>query len=89
MTYETSELSLPAGPPFRLDLTVWALRRRKTNIVDQWDGNRYTRVIVFNNDPVKITAIQTSTGNQYLINARGFATVHESKTTGRGAKGKL
>jgi hypothetical protein len=25
-------------PPFRLDLTVWALRRRASNAVDRWDG---------------------------------------------------
>jgi DNA-3-methyladenine glycosylase II len=25
-------------PPFRLDLTVWTLRRRPDNIIDRWDG---------------------------------------------------
>ena len=24
--------------PFRLDLTVWTLRRRPDNVVDRWDG---------------------------------------------------
>lgn len=61
MAYETSALSFPVQPPFRLDLTVWALRRRKTNIVDQWDGSRYTRIIVAGDDPVKMTAIQEGT----------------------------
>src|SRR5512142_1234972 len=32
-------------PPFRLDLTAWALRRRARNIVDRWDGV-YRRVLV-------------------------------------------
>lgn len=27
-------------PPLRLDLTVWALRRRPHNLVDRWDGLR-------------------------------------------------
>jgi hypothetical protein len=27
--------------PFRLDLTVWALRRRSMNAVDFWDGETY------------------------------------------------
>ncbi len=27
--------------PFRLDLTVWALRRRPDNVVDRWDGRTY------------------------------------------------
>ncbi|HWI69467.1 MAG TPA: HVA1 family protein [Nitrospiraceae bacterium] len=31
--------------PFRLDLTVWALRRRPDNIVDRWDGRTYGRVV--------------------------------------------
>lgn len=30
-------------PPFRLDLTVWALRRRAHNAVDRWDGVTYRR----------------------------------------------
>ena len=33
-------------PPFRLDLTVWALRRRARNLVDRWDGTTYRRVVV-------------------------------------------
>jgi DNA-3-methyladenine glycosylase II len=32
-------------PPFRLDLTVWALRRRERNAVDRWDGVTYRRVV--------------------------------------------
>ena len=31
--------------PFRLDLTVWALRRRPDNVVDRWDGETYRRVL--------------------------------------------
>jgi DNA-3-methyladenine glycosylase II len=33
-------------PPFRLDFTVWVLRRRPRNLVDRWDGTTYRRVIV-------------------------------------------
>jgi hypothetical protein len=28
-------------PPFRLDLTVWALRRRARNMIGRWDGSTY------------------------------------------------
>lgn len=38
-------LSLTAVPPFRLDLTVWALRRRSNNNVDFWDGRFYHRLL--------------------------------------------
>ena len=57
-------LFLPIVPPFRLDFTVWALRRRKTNVVDRWDGSKYARVIVSNNDPVKITISQEGRINE-------------------------
>ena len=33
-------------PPFRLDFTVWALRRRPRNAIDRWDGTTYRRVVV-------------------------------------------
>ena len=36
---------LRPAPPFRLDLTVWALRRRPNNAVDRWDGQTYRRVV--------------------------------------------
>jgi DNA-3-methyladenine glycosylase II len=38
-------LIIHAIPPFRLDLTVWALRRRSRNAIDRWDGVTYRRVI--------------------------------------------
>lgn len=62
----TSKFSLPACPPFRLDLTVWALRRRRRNIIDSWDGTRYTRVFSFCENPVKVTIEQQ--GRAPLIN---------------------
>jgi DNA-3-methyladenine glycosylase II len=41
-----SVLTLRPVPPFRLDLTVWALRRRPRNAIDRWDGTAYRRVVV-------------------------------------------
>jgi len=37
--------SLKPLPPFRLDYTVWVLRRRPDNIWDRWDGEAYRRVL--------------------------------------------
>ena len=37
--------TLEPAPPFRLDLTAWALRRRPANIVDRWDGVAYRRAV--------------------------------------------
>ena len=44
--------------PFRLDLTVWALRRRATNSIDQWNGTDYTRVLLVDDIPVKVGVSQ-------------------------------
>ena len=53
--------------PFRLDLTVWALRRRPDNIVDRWDGQTYRRVLPFPTGPVEVLVTQTGTSeNQRL-----------------------
>ena len=40
-----SVFSLEPVPPFRLDLTAWALRRRPRNAVDRWDGHTYRRTL--------------------------------------------
>ena len=44
--------------PFRLDLTVWALRRRPKNIVDRWDNGQYSRIILADGRPARLTAVQ-------------------------------
>jgi DNA-3-methyladenine glycosylase II len=58
------KLTVPAVFPFRLDLTSWALRRRKNNIIDGWDGHRYARTAVFNNVPMKITVVQDTPSSE-------------------------
>jgi DNA-3-methyladenine glycosylase II len=45
-------------PPFRLDLTVWALRRRSRNLIDRWDGTTYRRVIVLGERPTELEVRQ-------------------------------
>jgi DNA-3-methyladenine glycosylase II len=42
-------------PPFRLDLTVWALRRRTGNAIDRWDGESYRRAFAFAQTPVAVS----------------------------------
>ena len=51
--------SLEPAPPFRLDLTVWALRRRPDNEIDRWDGETYQRVLSLNGEPVGVAVTQT------------------------------
>jgi DNA-3-methyladenine glycosylase II len=44
--------------PFRLDLTVWTLRRREGNQIDRWDGATYRRVLVIDDQPVEVAVTQ-------------------------------
>lgn len=46
--------------PFRLDLTVWTLRRRAHNIVDRWDGITYRRVLPLPTGPVEMAVTQSA-----------------------------
>ena len=54
-------------PPFRLDLTVWALRRRPRNLIDRWDGATYQRVIVMRGQPIEIAVRQVRAAAPRLI----------------------
>ncbi|RUR22699.1 DNA-3-methyladenine glycosylase family protein [Legionella qingyii] len=53
----TSVIIHPVAP-FKLDYTVFALRRRSKNNVDLWDGQHYTRLLVIDNVPVKVVLEQ-------------------------------
>jgi DNA-3-methyladenine glycosylase II len=57
---KTRRFFLRPYPPFRLDLTVWALRRRPRNLIDRWDGTHYSRVLAFDGSPVHLVASQTA-----------------------------
>jgi hypothetical protein len=50
--------SVEPRPPFRLDLTVWAIRRRPGNRIDSWDGATYERVLVVRAAPVLVSVTQ-------------------------------
>jgi DNA-3-methyladenine glycosylase II len=51
--------SLEPSPPFRLDLTAWAIRRRPENLMDRWDGESYRRVLAIDGDAVRVTVTQS------------------------------
>src|SRR5678815_6099918 len=50
--------SIRPVPPFRLDLTVWALRRRPENAIDRWDGDTYRRVLMIDSQAVEVAVRQ-------------------------------
>lgn len=45
-------------PPFHLEYTAWALRRRSENAVDLWDGTRYRRVLKLEGRLVEVQVLQ-------------------------------
>jgi len=55
------QISFPLKPlpPFRLDYTVWVLRRRPDNTWDRWDGRTYRRVLVVNEKALEVAVTQT------------------------------
>lgn len=46
--------------PFRLDLTVWALRRWPNNRIDRWEGERYRRIVLAGGKPLAVSVVQTA-----------------------------
>ena len=51
--------SITPKPPFRLDFTAWALRRRPENAVDRWDGRTYRRVLMIDGQAVEVAVHQS------------------------------
>ena len=47
--------------PFRLDLTVWALRRRPGNAVDRWNDQTYQRAIPVGDTVADVAVVQVGT----------------------------
>jgi len=45
-------------PPYRLDLTCWALRRTPDNSVDAWDGSLYSRLLSFDDVIAEVSVRQ-------------------------------
>lgn len=50
--------TLKPSPPFSLEFTAWALRRRLKNEVDRWDGKNYSRIFVYGGKAVKVSVSQ-------------------------------
>jgi len=65
--------SLEPQPPFRLDLTVWAIRRRPESLVDRWDGETYQRVLAISGKPVLMSITQSGGANAPRLNVTASA----------------
>jgi len=71
-TVSLNEASFRLRPqaPFRLDYTVWALRRRPGNIVDRWDGVAWRRVVADDGTVLEVQVTQTGDAKRPVLNVR-------------------
>ena len=75
-------LHIRPRPPFRLDYTVWALRRQPHNLIDQWDGKTYKRIFVVGKAPLLAEVVQEGPAQKPRLDilASGRAIVSEERT---------
>ena len=75
-------LHIRPRPPFRLDFTVWALRRQPHNRIDQWDDKTYTRVFVVDKAPFLVEVTQEGLAQKPRLDilAYGRTAVSEERT---------
>ena len=82
--------SLAAVPPYRLDLTAWALRRRGDNAIDSWDGRSYRRVLPeLGGAPIEVAAAQEAPALPPLAPRRHLTGVQLNRATEAAAKAAL
>ncbi|MHB1294824.1 MAG: DNA-3-methyladenine glycosylase family protein [Anaerolineae bacterium] len=60
MTDSPLHLRLEPPAPFRLDLTVWTLRRRANNRMDLWEDGAYRRTLALHGRPVAVSVRQVA-----------------------------
>jgi len=60
---------LQPRPPFRLDLTAWALRRRAQNAIDRWDGRSYQRTLVVSGTAYEVSVTQVGSAARPQLDA--------------------
>jgi DNA-3-methyladenine glycosylase II len=83
--------SMPALPPFRLDLTVWALRRRSDNAVDTWDGRTYRRALEVEGGTIELAAVQagSSVAPRLTVTLTGTRLDRRTEEAARAALARL
>lgn len=64
---ETIQFNLLTSAPFRLDLTVWVLRRRDTNRIDSRDGKTYRRAMALDSQMVLASVEQRGSAGQHEL----------------------
>ena len=83
--------SMTPLPPFRLDLTVWALRRRHENAVDVWDGRTYRRALTLDRGTIELAAVQdgSSAAPRLTVTLTGVQLDRRTEDAARAALARL
>jgi len=83
--------SVAALPPFRLDLTVWALRRRPDNTIDRWDGRTYRRTLALETGTIELAAVQAGSAAfpELTVTLTGAQLGEQSEEAARAALARL
>ena len=71
--------TMDVSPPFRLDLTVRALRRRSINETDRWDGDAYRRTIHVGETPVGLVVTQVGLPEAPKLSVRVSGDTHHAR----------
>jgi len=67
-------------PPFRLDFTAWALRRRANNAIDRWDGTTYRRVLVLDARAAEVAVTQAGPRLRVAVTGGGLSSARPAVT---------
>src|SRR5262249_54187439 len=78
----TVTFSISPSPPFRLDLTALALQRKPVNIIDTWNGETYSRVLVIEDIPLLVQVTQSGAGcsPRLHVKAQGHRIPRDART---------
>jgi DNA-3-methyladenine glycosylase II len=87
----TVRLEIAPRPPFRLDLTTWALRRRPDNAIDRWDASTYRRAVSIDGEPVALSVTQEGSANvpRLSVLLTGRSTTRSDELGARSALDRL
>ncbi len=67
--------------PFRLDLTVWTLRRRPNNTMDRWEEGVYRRTLVVDAMPVQVAVTQQNSTLAVTVAGVGLSSRTQADVT--------
>ncbi len=85
------EFDLTPLPPYRLDLTAWALKRREDNTWDRWDSGNgtYSRLIIHDGRPIDVSVSQTGPIDTPLLRVSVTVDVESTEITDDAIRGAV